>query len=114
MAVRKRLLHDDATREKIRTSQLLNRLQDNALAEKEFMTAGQIRSAEIALRKSMPDLAAVDHSGEIDTNITGARWLTEAEILQSSHIAQESNSDLSTTEPTDGLASWPTDGQAKQ
>ena len=46
--------------------------------------------------------------------IKGVRWLTEAELLQSSPIAPDLNSDPSTTEKNAGLLSWPTDGQVKQ
>lgn len=45
--------------------------------------------------------------------ITGARWLTETEWL-ALNTTPEHNSEPSTTESGDGLASWPTDGQAKQ
>ena len=48
----------ETCREKIRTTQLLKRLQDNALAEKEFLTAGQIQSIKIALDKSLPNLVS--------------------------------------------------------
>ena len=42
----------------IKTSQLINRLQDNGLADKEFLTAGQIQSIKIALDKSLPNLVS--------------------------------------------------------
>ena len=47
-------------RETIKTSQLLNRLQDNGLAKTEFLTAGQIQSIKIALDKALPNLSAQD------------------------------------------------------
>lgn len=56
--------HDARTRAKIQTSQLINRLQTNALADAEVMTSGQIKSAEILLRKTLPDLSAVQVSGD--------------------------------------------------
>jgi hypothetical protein len=59
MAARKDTTHSKLVRERIQTSQLINRLQDNAIGE-ETMTAGQIRSAEILLRKSVPDLQAIE------------------------------------------------------
>lgn len=46
--------------------------------------------------------------------IEGVRWLTEAEASQSSLIALGTNSESSTTETSDGLASWPTAGLARQ
>jgi hypothetical protein len=45
--------------------------------------------------------------------ITGVRWLTEAEWL-ALNTTRDGSSELTTTEPKDGLASWPIDGQAKQ
>lgn len=70
MATRINPKHDDATRQKIQTSQLVNRLNSYALGELGpqgetiELTAGQLKAMEILLRKSLPDLAAVQHSGE--------------------------------------------------
>jgi hypothetical protein len=59
MAARTRKLNlDDAWRQKIQTSMLVNRLQDHALGIIE-LTAPQIRSIEILLRKTAPDLTAM-------------------------------------------------------
>ena len=65
MAVRKTLSHDTKTREKIQTSQLINRLQDNAFGKVE-LSSGQLKSIEILLKKTLPDLSAVtiDGTGE--------------------------------------------------
>lgn len=63
MATRKVLSHDQRTREKIRTSQLVNRLEQNAFGEIE-LTQGQIKSIEVLLKKSLPDLSAVTISGD--------------------------------------------------
>lgn len=62
MAARINRSHDARTREKIKTSQLINRLQDNAFGEVE-LTAGQLKSIEILLRKSLPDLQSVQITG---------------------------------------------------
>lgn len=51
-----KIRHDENTREKIRTSQLLNRLQDHALGSVD-MTSTQVRAAEVCLRKVLPDLS---------------------------------------------------------
>ena len=68
MAVRKKLLHDDKTRQKIQTSQLINRLTDHIHGKVE-LTASQVRSIEILLKKTLPDLQSIEqiHSGEITT-----------------------------------------------
>jgi hypothetical protein len=62
----------EAHRERIQTGNLISRLQKNALGElicpqtKEpiEMTAGQIKSAEILLKKTLPDLKAVEITGD--------------------------------------------------
>ena len=65
MAARKQLWHDGATREKIQASQLINRLSDHVFGKID-LSPTQVRSAEILLRKVMPDLALVDHTGEVE------------------------------------------------
>lgn len=62
MAIRKKLTHDDKTREKIKTSQLLNRLQNHAFG-KNKMTTTQIRAAEVCLKKTLPDLQSMTVGG---------------------------------------------------
>jgi len=59
MAVRKKLTHDMKTRERIQTSQLVNRLINHALGKNE-MTQTQVRAAEILLKKALPDLQSVE------------------------------------------------------
>lgn len=66
MARRKQLFHPDEIKRKIQASQLINRLQENALAESEFMTPGQIQSANSLLDRVVPKLKAVEHSGDGD------------------------------------------------
>lgn len=68
MATRKVLSHDQRTREKIRTSQLVNRLEQNAFGEIE-LTQGQIKSIEVLLKKSLPDLSAVTISGDLNAPV---------------------------------------------
>lgn len=63
MAKRKRLFHPDEVKEKISTSQLINRLQSNALSNEEFLTPGQIASINSLLDRVVPKLKAVEHSG---------------------------------------------------
>jgi hypothetical protein len=64
MAARTRKIqHDDRTRDKIRTSQLINRLQDHVFGKAD-LTQTQVRAALGLMAKTLPDLAA--------TQITGA------------------------------------------
>jgi hypothetical protein len=60
MAARKnKPLHDDKTKERIRASQLLNRLNSFAIGEIE-MTAAQVNAAKIVIGKVVPDLKSVE------------------------------------------------------
>ena len=63
MARRKMLFHPDYVREKIRASQLINRLHKCAFGEISLTTT-QLRAIEILLRKSIPDLAAAEIRSE--------------------------------------------------
>lgn len=65
MATRLRKAHQDTVREKIRTSQLINRLQNHALGKIKLETT-QIKSIEVLIRKTLPDLSSVQLSGDPD------------------------------------------------
>lgn len=69
MAARKQLFHPDEIKKKIQTSQLINRLQTNALSDVETMTQGQIASANSLLDRVVPKLKAVEHSGELGVEV---------------------------------------------
>ena len=73
MAARLNGAHQADIRAKIKTSQLINRLQDFVLGGKDPKTgdlvevdAGRLKAIEILLRKSLPDLSAVTVSGDGD------------------------------------------------
>lgn len=71
MAARKRkIAHDDATRAKIQTSQLLNRLTDHVFGRVE-LNQSQVAAANILLKKSLPDLTQSDVNlgGNITVNV---------------------------------------------
>lgn len=59
-----KIRHDEETRSKIQASQLINRLTDHALGEVKLEST-QVKAIEILLRKTLPDLSAVEHSGGI-------------------------------------------------
>jgi hypothetical protein len=71
-----KIRHDEETRSKIKAAYLINRLQAYALGENEpdgmggtrpcIMDSGQIRAAEILLRKILPDLQSVQVGGDQD------------------------------------------------
>lgn len=69
MAKRKQLFHPEEVKKKIQASQLINRLQENALSTKEIMTAGQIASANSLLDRVVPKLKAVEHSGQMGVTV---------------------------------------------
>jgi hypothetical protein len=56
--------HQDEVRTKIQTSQLVNRLQEHALSNgEEEISPSRMKAIEILLKKSLPDLSAVEMSG---------------------------------------------------
>ncbi len=57
--------HDEQTRSKIQTSQLINRLMGHANGEVE-MSATQVRAAEILLKKTIPDLSSMELGSDPD------------------------------------------------
>ena len=55
--------HDDKTKRLIQASQLLNRLIMHANGEIE-MTSSQVNAAKVVIGKSIPDLKAMELTGE--------------------------------------------------
>lgn len=70
MAARKNLKHSDRTRDKIRTSMLLNRLE-TFVEGKCDLNAAQVSAALGLIKKTLPDLAAVTLDGDINHNVVG-------------------------------------------
>jgi hypothetical protein len=65
MAARKQLFHPDDVKAKIKTSQLINRLQDHANSKLPLLDASQVNAINILLKKVIPDLKAIEHSGAL-------------------------------------------------
>jgi len=63
-----KIRHDEETRAKIQTSQLLNRLNDHVFADAD-VSATQMKAIEILLRKTLPDLSAVTIGGDDDSPV---------------------------------------------
>ena len=63
MAARMRKRHQDDVRAKIQASQLVNVLTDHALGVSEELSPTRLKAIEILLRKSLPDLSAVEMTG---------------------------------------------------
>lgn len=76
MAARKNLSHPDRVRRRIQTSQLVNRLTAHVLGEVE-MKPSQVAAALGLLKKTVPDLSAVEHSGRIERKDVTDQPLTE-------------------------------------
>lgn len=77
IGVRRNLYHPEEVKEKIKTSQIINRLNSFVNGEIE-MSAPQVTAALGLLKKTVPDLSAVEHSGKIDTRTE--KDLTDAEL----------------------------------
>lgn len=85
----------DVVRQRIQATAIMNRLTDHALG-KIALTATQIRAAEILLRKTVPDLSAVEHSGEVAQRhyivevpavaATSEQWQKQIEQEQASNL----------------------------
>lgn len=63
MAARLNPRHSDMVRAKIQATELINLLQDYALGHIEEIPSGRMKAIEILLKKSVPDLSAVELSG---------------------------------------------------
>ena len=68
MAARLTKRQSDLHRESIKVSMLINRLNDHILGKVE-LSATQVRSIEVLLRKAMPDLKAMEISGDADNPV---------------------------------------------
>jgi hypothetical protein len=65
MARRLNLSHDEETRRKIQTTQLINRLMGHVNGEVP-MENSQVKAAQILLAKALPDLSTVTMKGDAD------------------------------------------------
>lgn len=59
-----KIRHDENTRAKIKTTQLINRLTNHALG-KLGLEPTQVRAIEILLKKTLPDLTSTELSGGV-------------------------------------------------
>lgn len=56
--------HDELTRSRIQATSIINRLTLHALADKPIMDASQVNAARALLNKVLPDLKAVEVTGQ--------------------------------------------------
>ena len=79
MAARKRTWTPEKVRERMRTTMLVRRLTKHVLGKVE-MSSTQVTAALGLLKKTLPDLNAIEHSGEIkqrdvsDQPLTADEW----------------------------------------
>lgn len=96
MAARRQLWHPDEVRQKIQTSQLINRLTNHALSESgPIMDASQVKAAQILLAKAVPDLSSVELSGANGGPIEhrDINSVTDAELLLIADGRSQGNTD---------------------
>jgi hypothetical protein len=82
--------HSEVAREKIRASQIINRLQKHFFGELE-LSPTQIRTAEILLRKCVPDLKQTDITAtstvryvvEVPPQLSEAEWVKKYSLQTS-------------------------------
>lgn len=82
-------LHQDDVRRKIQASQLINVLQDHALSGEGDISMTRMKAIEILLRKSLPDLSAIqldDGGKEEGTSV--------ADIVRSFHERRSGDPDV--------------------
>lgn len=79
--------HQQDVRLKIKTSQLVNRLQEYILGGVDPKTGdpveidnGRLKAIEILLRKSLPDLASVDLNADVKGQLTITIGSSDAEL----------------------------------
>lgn len=82
-------LHQDDVRRKIQASQLLNVLQDHALTGDGELSPTRLKAIEILLRKSLPDLSAIqiDEGGKEEGQ-------SVADVVKAFHERRSGNPDV--------------------
>lgn len=100
MAARKNIRFlDDKWKERIGASMLINRLKRFANSKfdprhPDYMAPHQVQAAAILLRKVVPDLAAVEHSGEVQVQ----------SIVNPEPLAVEWKAEFADAAPKEGIA----------
>ena len=69
MPARNRVGLSENTRKRIQTSMIVKRLESHILGEID-LTSTQVRSAEVLLRKTLPDLASIDLNAVVNGDHT--------------------------------------------
>ena len=85
---RNRKFQTEKTRDKIKTTQLINRLQMFAMGEKDYktgkqveMSPSQVKAIEVLLGKSLPSLQSIDQKVDLSPPKTEEEMLMELKNL---------------------------------
>jgi len=73
MAIRKHIFHDENTRKKIKTSQIINRLTNHILGDLE-LSSTQVTAALGLIKKTLPDISAVSIEGAGEDGEVIFKW----------------------------------------
>ena len=73
MAARKNPKNRDSSNKLIQASQLLNRLISHVNGEIELSTS-QVQAAKIVIGKYIPDLKAIEHTGQVEVTHKVIKW----------------------------------------
>ena len=95
----RKIRHDQDTRAKIQTSQLVKRLTDHILG-KIKLEPSQVSAINILLRKTIPDLASTDLTvkGELEQHIIGlVSALDEPQRVGSERVGSDQDTDTDHT-----------------
>lgn len=93
MPARLRKMHQDDVRAKIKTSQLINRLTDHALADEPILEASQVNAIKILLGKTLPDLQSIEHSGEVATGpVYDLSLISDTKLLELEGLLESARS----------------------
>lgn len=75
MAARNRPGLSENTRKRIQTTMLVKRLEEHILGNAEISST-QMRAIEILLKKTLPDLSSIEHTGDPENPID-LKWTVE-------------------------------------
>ncbi len=84
---RKTIWTPDKVRERIRVGNLIQAIEQHALGRRQ-MSATAIRAAEVVLRKALPDLSAVEHSGFVETPPTREEIVARFTALHAAAVSR--------------------------
>lgn len=58
----------DSARDKMRGTSIIKRLVEHTLSDEDVMSTSQVAAARILLSKLVPDVKAIEHTGDVTVN----------------------------------------------